>query len=131
LNSSLTELAGELWRYKPGQKCSNGGREGANHNPPNNTVAGIPLPRLDPKVLSRLAECDGVIRGPPFLALPRAPPTLSPPLRETFETETPKSGFRDESRNRDQVSRIHYWKHSLSHRDYIIKLFLFIARYVQ
>jgi len=27
-----------------------------------------------------LAEYDEIIRGPPFLALPRAPPTLSPPL---------------------------------------------------
>jgi len=27
-----------------------------------------------------LAEYDDVIRGPPFLFLPRAPPTLNPPL---------------------------------------------------
>jgi len=31
-----------------------------------------PYPRLDQKVLSRLAECDDVIDAP-FLALPRAP----------------------------------------------------------
>jgi len=29
---------------------------------------------------------------------------------ETFETETPKSGSRDTSRDRDQVSRLHHCK---------------------
>jgi len=28
---------------------------------------------------------------------------------ETFETETSKNGSRDESRDRDQVSRLHHW----------------------
>jgi len=28
---------------------------------------------------------------------------------ETFETETPKSGSRDMSRDRDQASRLHHW----------------------
>jgi len=37
-----------------------------------------PLPRLDPKVSSRLARYDDVIR--PISVLPRAPPTVSPPL---------------------------------------------------
>jgi len=34
---------------------------------------------------------------------------------ETFETETSKNGSRDESRDRDQVSRLYHWlKHYTS-----------------
>jgi len=39
-------------------------------------ILGWPYLRLYQKCLSRLAEYDDVIRGPPFLVLPRAPLTL-------------------------------------------------------
>ena len=40
-----------------------------------------------PKCLSRLGEYDDVIRGAPILVLPRAPPTLNPPLRVHHQGE--------------------------------------------
>jgi len=39
-----------------------------------------PYLRLEQKCLSRLAEYGVVIKGPPFLVLPRALPILNPPL---------------------------------------------------
>jgi len=46
-------------------------------------ILGWPYLRLDQRFLSRLAEHDDVIRGPPFLVMPRAPPTLNPQLSLT------------------------------------------------